>query len=155
MYTWYFAKVFGPGFNDDMKKLRRGSHRHDWQQLIIWLKPQMENASKAEDFDFESISYSTPNGYVKGGKLPDGSTHPSVTYQKDSDKLHGLVYPGSKGSEQKLIAWDKFTPQARAAINDWTNWFDGYEMKYLPIIPTSFKPPFSDKEFEKHLQAAS
>jgi len=138
MYAWYFPR------NTNKRDKSGKAHRHDWQQVVVWLQSKAPATSR-EHYSIHHISYSSAGGYAKtlspalmSNSVIYNDTWPLVSYQGGQ----GLDATIHKGSEQSLLLWDyNFTPAAKAAINN----------------PKNFnwnQAPFSDAKFDEHLKQA-
>ncbi|MGX4645054.1 NPP1 family protein [Holzapfeliella sp. JNUCC 80] len=112
MYSWYFPK--------DEPDSRIGGHRHDWENIVVWLDNPANKSPKVL-----KVSYSAHGGYTSygySGKTFNGTT-PLVGYDnmKPVPKFvdHSLSPSnGQIGGSQPLIGWDDLTPAARNALNN-------------------------------------
>ncbi|XWW93648.1 hypothetical protein V2A60_001583 [Cordyceps javanica] len=105
MYAWYMPKdqnVDGPG---------NLGHRHEWENIIVWLSSDKDNA------EYKGVSYSGHGGYSfeKDKKYLDGS-RPKIMYLTKG-KNHELEVGTKKGGEQPMIAWESMSDAARSSLN--------------------------------------
>ena len=100
MYAWYFPKD-------------AGAHRHDWEDIVVWLSDRTNSARVL------GISYSEHGSYSrKRGNSPLDGSHPTVLY--DSDGTSHRMFPEKriKGSMQPLINYAQIPDQAHIALRD-------------------------------------
>ena len=106
MYSWYFPK--------DMPRDGTGGHRHDWEQIVVWLSEQ------SLDAEVKGVSFSSHGGWLKrtAAKVDFDGDHPKVKYFRIAGLLnHGLDTTKVKGGQQPLINWPQLTLKARDALN--------------------------------------
>lgn len=162
MYSWYFLKIQDGGIFGSSK-------RHDWQQIVVWLSSRNEGKT-AEDFGIDQVSYSRPDGYKKTGSpslVQNSTTNPLVLYEqvgaeKKLPLSRGLnmissnnTPQGKHGWEawtppQEMVAWEKFTPKARAGVNE--NNYPRLKMKTAPF--SDDENYYHENVFVTHLKAA-
>lgn len=126
MYSWYFPK--------DVPVVCSG-HRHDWENIVIWLSEESESAK------YVGLAVSKHGGY---DHYPQGSSkvtwegdRPFITYTRELLLNHHPAVTNKKGDEQPLIAWEKLSNAAWDALQAY-NFGDA-------------NLSFSDKNFEKLL----
>ncbi|KAM4060416.1 necrosis inducing protein (NPP1) domain-containing protein [Hirsutella rhossiliensis] len=105
MYSWYFPK--------DVPVVCSG-HRHDWENIVIWLSERSESAK------YIGIAMSKHGDYVH---YPQGShdvtwegDRPFISYTRELLFDHHPSTTTKKGDEQPLIAWEKLTKLAWDAL---------------------------------------
>lgn len=160
MYAWYFPMIY----EDETRK-----KTHDWQQIVVWLSVR-NKGENAQDYDINQVSYSRPDGYMKTSSptLRQNSTSPIAVYQflwwtglltphkrglaPWSDKLASDVVKDIWGTwtpPQLMIAWEKFTPEAKKAVSDHANFggniapFSDHPGTFLSHLNASFYPTAS------------
>ncbi len=104
MYSWYFPKDGGVG-----------GHRHDWEEVVIWVKGDT----------FLAAAYSGHGDYQlqKAGQDNNfyGGTHLKVKYKRTGFLgifNHSLMPTGHNGGTQPLVQWGWMPTAARNAINN-------------------------------------
>ena len=122
MYSWYMPK--------DEPVLDVGGHRHDWENIIVWLTSQSDSAT------VRGVAISAHGDYQKVAGHFDG-TRPNIGYISYGAVNHQLIDDTTKGGEQPLIAWESMTDAARAGISG-TDW-------------GSATPSFRDDNFQSYL----
>lgn len=106
MYSWYFPK--------DMPRDGTGGHRHDWEQIVVWLSEQTLDAKVT------GVSFSSHSGWkkYKPAQVDFDNDHPKVKYFRIADLLnHGLDTTIEKGGQQPLVNWPQLTKKARDTLN--------------------------------------
>ncbi|MCL0330678.1 NPP1 family protein [Apilactobacillus xinyiensis] len=111
MYSWYFPK--------DEPDTHIGGHRHDWENIVVWLdNPSNKNPKVLK------ISYSAHGGYKSYGysdKTFRGN-NPLVAYGNTTSlgiMDHSLMPAYNQvGGQQPLIDWNDLTPAARNALTN-------------------------------------
>ncbi|RKF21160.1 necrosis-inducing protein [Altericroceibacterium spongiae] len=101
MYAWYFPK-------DQV----RDGHRHDWENVVVWLSACSETAN------IVAVSYSAHGGYTSTTSPPLDGFHSKVKYYTNGITHHQLGSTDSEGTEQPLIHWEKLPDVARDALID-------------------------------------
>jgi len=108
MYSWYFPKdMHHDGLSLD-------SHRHDWEQIVVWL------SSQSLDARVTGVSFSSHKGWVKhaADKADFDNDHPKVKYFRvDKTRNHSLDKTSAKGGQQPLINWPQMSVAARDELN--------------------------------------
>lgn len=108
MYAWYFPKdqnVDGPG---------NGGHRHDWENVVVWL------SSCDEDARVNAVSYSDHRVYIKTTAPQMEGTHPLVAYLQNPFPLdHSLAGTSTRGGMQPAVSWEGLTEAARYTLNSY------------------------------------
>ena len=101
MYSWYMPKDSPP---DGL------GHRHDWENIVVWL------SSQSEDATVRGVAISAHGEYqkVKGNFA---GTRPKIGYISIWPVNHQLVDTPEQGGEQPLIAWDSMTDEARKTLD--------------------------------------
>jgi len=131
MYSWFFPYV-----RDSVWK----SKADDWQQIVVWVSGQGTDATK---YQISHIAYSQPDHYKK--EEYKGPKNPLVRYEKMGHKGgmdgRGLSRTLDPGWPYKMVAWEKFTEHAKAALRN--------------NFPGDYTAPFSDSQFGGHIDAAS
>lgn len=125
MYSWYMPK--------DEPSSGLG-HRHDWENIVVWLSSQSESAS------ILGVAISAHGDYQKETSPPLDGTRPKIGYISYWPLDHQLIATDTQGGEQPLIAWGSMTQAARDAIET-----------------TDFgaaTPSFRDSNFESYLAKA-
>lgn len=117
MYSWYFPK--------DMPVDGTGGHRHDWEQIVVWL------SSQSLDARVTGVSFSSHSGWNKytANNVDFDDDHPKVEYSRMIFQNHGLDKTIFKGGQQPLINWPQMTVKAREALTN-TN-FGKASVKFL------------------------
>lgn len=124
MYSWYMPK--------DSPSSGLG-HRHDWENIVVWLSSQSESAT------VRGVAISAHGDYQKVSGHFSG-TRPLIGYISIWPVNHQLIDTVEQGGQQPLIAWESLTPAARSAIEI-----------------TSFgsaTPSFRDNNFQSYLEKA-
>ena len=85
-------------------------HRHDWENIIVWLSAQSESAT------VRGVAISAHGGYQKETDAPFDGSRPKIGYISYWPVDHQLIATSDEGGEQPLIAWDSMTDAARNAI---------------------------------------
>lgn len=124
MYSWYMPK--------DSPSSGLG-HRHDWENVVVWLTSQSESAT------VRGVAISAHGEYQKVAGHFTGS-RPRIGYISIWPVNHQLIDTVEQGGEQPLIAWDSLTPAARSAIES-TDFGDA-------------TPSFRDSNFNNYLTDA-
>ncbi|KAF1837137.1 NPP1-domain-containing protein [Decorospora gaudefroyi] len=101
MYSWYMPK--------DSPSSGLG-HRHDWENIVVWLSSASESAS------LRGIAISAHGDYQKTTSPPLAGSRPLIGYVSYWPVNHQLVATDTQGGQQPLVAWDSMTPAARQAI---------------------------------------
>jgi hypothetical protein len=122
MYSWYMPK--------DRPAVNVGGHRHDWENVIVWLSSQSESAT------VRGVAISAHGEYQKVAGHFDG-TRPLIGYISFVAVNHQLIDETTKGGQQPLIAWESMTDAGRSGIAN-TNW-------------ESATPSFRDDNFQSYL----
>ncbi|OAL45737.1 necrosis-and ethylene-inducing protein-like protein 1 precursor [Pyrenochaeta sp. DS3sAY3a] len=125
MYSWYFPK--------DSPSSGLG-HRHDWENVVVWLSSQSESAT------IRGVAISAHGDYQKEASPPFSGTRPLIGYMSVWPVNHQLIATDKQGGEQPLIAWESMTAAARNAIE--TTDFG------------SATPSFRDNNFQSYLADA-
>lgn len=121
MYSWYMPK--------DSPSSGLG-HRHDWENIIVWLTSQSETATVRGVAISAHGDYQKVSGHFAG-------TRPKIGYISYWPVDHQLIDTDDQGGEQPLIAWDSMTAAARSAI-EMTDFGDA-------------TPSFRDSNFQTYL----
>ncbi|WP_443748573.1 NPP1 family protein [Asticcacaulis solisilvae] len=100
MYAWYFPK-------DQVI----AGHRHDWENIVVWLSSCSTSATVVQ------VSYSQHSSYEKLTTPPMNGTHPKVRYFTDGITDHTVGDTTTVGGTQPLIGWTNLTDAARTALN--------------------------------------
>lgn len=124
MYSWYMPK---DSPSDGL------GHRHDWENIVVWL------SSASEDASVRGVAISAHGEYQKKDGHFEGS-RPKIGYISIWPVNHQLVDTEKQGGEQPLVAWESLTEEARAAIES-TDF-------------GSATPSFRDGNFESYLEDA-
>ena len=109
-------------------------HRHDWENCVVWLSSASTTAT------LRGVAASAHGGYQKETSPPLEGTHPKIGYQAFWPVNHQLIFTGTLGGQQPLIAWDSMTAAARSAIEN-TDF-------------GSATPSFRDSNFQNYLADA-
>jgi len=125
MYSWYMPK--------DSPSSGLG-HRHDWENIVVWLSSQSETAT------LRGVAISAHGDYQKETNPPRNGNRPKIGYVSMWPVNHQLIASDTQGGEQPLIAWESLTPAARSAIE--TTDFG------------SATPSFRDNNFQSYLASA-
>ena len=99
MYSWYFPK-------DQVI----GGHRHDWEDIVLWLSECTVNAR------VNAIAYSGHGGYQKTTRVYMNGSNPLVEYGTDGILDHQLFATDQSGGFQPGIRWLGLTAAARTAL---------------------------------------
>ncbi|RSL97620.1 hypothetical protein CDV31_012946 [Fusarium ambrosium] len=126
MYSWYFPK--------DSPSSGLG-HRHDWENLVIWLSSQSTSASVV------AMSVSQHSGYETRTSGTFSGNSPLAGYTASWPVNHHIVFTSEQGGQQPLIAWESLTDAARTALTN-TDFGDA-------------NVPFKDGNFDNNLGKAS
>lgn len=126
MYSWYFPK--------DSPSTGLG-HRHDWENLVIWLSSQSTSASVV------GMSVSQHSGYEARTSGTFSGNSPLAGYTASWPVNHHIVFTNEKGGQQPLIAWESLTDAARTALTN-TDFGDA-------------NVPFKDDNFDRNLGKAA
>jgi hypothetical protein len=105
-------------------------HRHDWENVIVWLSAQSTSATVT------GVAISAHGDYQKVAGHFAG-TRPKIGYISIWPINHQLIDTIEQGGEQPLIAWDSLTAAARSAIEN-TDFGDA-------------TPSFRDSNFQNYL----
>ena len=100
MYAWYFPK-------DQVIS----GHRHDWENIVLWLSECSVNAR------VNAISYSGHGAYNKTTNVPMNGSNPLVEYGTNGILDHQLFWTNQSGGFQPAIRWLGLTGAARNALN--------------------------------------
>jgi hypothetical protein len=114
----------------DRPAVNVGGHRHDWENVIVWLSSQSESAT------VRGVAISAHGEYQKVAGHFDG-TRPLIGYISFVAVNHQLIDETTKGGQQPLIAWESMTDAGRSGIAN-TNW-------------ESATPSFRDDNFQSYL----
>ncbi|CAM1503998.1 Fc.00g015890.m01.CDS01 [Cosmosporella sp. VM-42] len=125
MYSWYMPK---DSPSDGL------GHRHDWENVIIWLSGESESASVV------GMAVSQHGGYDKSSSGTFSGNSPLVGYISYWPVNHQMIFTEKRGGQQPLIAWESLTGAARAALEN-TDFGDA-------------SVPFKDSYFDTKLAAA-
>ncbi|KAF1916439.1 necrosis inducing protein-domain-containing protein [Ampelomyces quisqualis] len=125
MYSWYMPK--------DSPSSGLG-HRHDWENIVVWLSSASETAS------LRGVAISAHGEYQKVTSPPLDGTRPKIGYMSIWPVNHQLIASDRKGGEQPAVAWESMSPAARGAIES-TNF-------------GSATPSFRDGNFQNYLANA-
>lgn len=125
MYSWYMPK---DSPSDGL------GHRHDWENIVVWLSSQSETAT------VRGVAISAHGEYQKESSPPFDGTRPKIGYISYWPVNHQLIATDDKGGEQPLIAWESMTQAARTAIEN-TDFGDA-------------TPSFRDSNFQTYLADA-
>ena len=125
MYSWYMPK--------DSPSSGLG-HRHDWENIVVWLSSQSETAT------VRGVAISAHGEYQKENSPPFSGTRPKIGYISIWPVNHQLIPTDKQGGEQPLIAWESMTSAARSAIEN-TDF-------------GSATPSFRDSNFQSYLADA-
>ncbi|KAJ4364189.1 hypothetical protein N0V83_009645 [Neocucurbitaria cava] len=125
MYSWYMPK--------DEPSSGLG-HRHDWENIVVWLSSQSTTAT------VRGVAISAHGSYQKESSAPFAGTRPKIGYISIWPVNHQLIASEEQGGEQPLIAWESMTAAARSAIE--TTDFG------------SATPSFRDSNFQSYLADA-
>ncbi|PHH59694.1 hypothetical protein CDD81_2666 [Ophiocordyceps australis] len=127
MYTWYFPK--------DVPVVCSG-HRHDWENIVIWLS---ERSESAKYIGLAISKHGDYNHYPQGSKdVTWEGDRPLITYTRELLFDHHPAVTSKKGGEQPLIAWEKLPNNAWDALQ-------AYDFGAADLS-------FSDKNFDGLLQ---
>ncbi|KAF2731954.1 NPP1-domain-containing protein [Polyplosphaeria fusca] len=102
MYSWYMPK--------DSPSSGLG-HRHDWENVIVWLDSQSESAKVRGVAISAHGEYQKVDGHFSGSR-------PRIGYISIWPVNHQLIDTVEQGGQQPLIAWDSMTSAARSAIEN-------------------------------------
>lgn len=125
MYSWYMPK--------DSPSSGLG-HRHDWENVVVWLSSQSESAT------LRGVAISAHGDYQKETSPLMSGTRPKIGYMSIWPVNHQLIASDKQGGEQPAIAWESMTAAARSAIEN-TNFGDA-------------TPSFRDSNFQNYLAEA-
>ncbi|KAJ4331071.1 hypothetical protein N0V95_009949 [Ascochyta clinopodiicola] len=125
MYSWYMPK--------DSPSTGLG-HRHDWENIVVWLSAQSESATVT------GVAISAHGDYQKEASPPFQGTSPKIGYISYYPVNHQLISTSDLGGQQPLIAWDSMTAAARTALEN-TDF-------------GSATPSFRDSNFQSYLSDA-
>ncbi|KAL1651086.1 hypothetical protein SLS61_005604 [Didymella pomorum] len=125
MYSWYMPK--------DSPSSGLG-HRHDWENIVVWLSAQSTSAS------ITGVAISAHGDYQKDSSPDLQGTSPKIGYISYFPVNHQLIATSDLGGQQPLIAWDSMTAAARTAIEN-TDF-------------GSATPSFRDSNFQSYLADA-
>jgi hypothetical protein len=103
MYSWYMPK--------DSPSSGLG-HRHDWENIVVWLSAQSTSAS------ITGVAISAHGDYQKDSSPDLQGTSPKIGYISYFPVNHQLIATSDLGGQQPLIAWDSMTAAARTAIEN-------------------------------------
>lgn len=109
-------------------------HRHDWENIVVWLSDQSNTAS------LRGVAISAHGEYQKETNPPRSGDRPRIGYISIWPVNHQLIATNKQGGEQPLIAWESMTPAARSAIEN-TDF-------------GSATPSFRDNNFQTYLASA-
>jgi len=99
MYAWYFPK-------DQVIS----GHRHDWENIVLWLSECTVNAR------VNAISYSGHGAYDKYTNVPMNGSNPLVEYGTNGILNHQMFRTDKSGGFQPGIRWLGLTAAARYAL---------------------------------------
>ncbi|KAH7272222.1 hypothetical protein FSOLCH5_007130 [Fusarium solani] len=126
MYSWYMPK--------DSPSTGLG-HRHDWENIVIWLSSQSTSASVV------GMAVSQHSGYEARTSGTFSGNSPLAGYTASWPVNHHIVFTNEKGGQQPLVAWESLTDAARTALTN-TDFGDA-------------NVPFKDDNFDRNLGKAA
>jgi len=85
-------------------------HRHDWENIVVWLSSQSPSAT------IVGMAVSRHGGYGTSTTPNLVGTSPLAGYESFWPVNHQLVFTSIQGGQQPLIAWESLTDAARAAL---------------------------------------
>lgn len=125
LYGWYMPK---DSPSDGL------GHRHDWENAVIWLSEESEDATVL------GMAVSQHGGYDKSDTGTFSGDSPLVGYISIWPVNHQMIFTSDKGGQQPLIAWESLTDAARTALTN-TDFGDA-------------NVPMKDANFEARLEDA-
>lgn len=118
MYSWYFPK--------DSPASGLG-HRHDWENIVVWLSEQSESASLL------GVAASAHGEYATSTTPELEGDAPLIEYISYFPVNHQLDSTESRGGQQPLVAWESLPEAAQQALAN-TDWGDAN----VPFIEANF-----------------
>jgi hypothetical protein len=147
MYAWYFPKDQPAGTAIENPSDDTGAHRHDWEEVVVWLTDNTENA------ELLGLAWSQHGEYkkdtvekLKADSRLDGD-HPLVRYYTVSAKNHALTLTSDKGGSQPVIHWPNLTKKAQDALNS-----ADYERA---VVPFKGADDDDNSKFKEKIRAAA
>lgn len=121
MYAWYMPR--DATWTEKIKK--NAGHRHEWENVIVWLKSPKPNAK------IVGVSLSAHGGYKYHKKYKlnfESKTHTYVKYSQPFDNVrNNQLLKGNDddpGVRQPLVAWDSLSDEQKLVM-DTPNAFGG------------------------------
>ena len=125
-----------------MDRKEAAGHIHDWEQTIVWLDGERDQAK------IEAVSPSGHGGF-KTYPIDDFNvkgTHPLIEYDQAFDKIrnHQLLEGDEDevGQLQKIVAWTEMSDVMRKNLN-------------TPKVFNGCTPGVVDSDFSRFLEAAA
>lgn len=129
MYSWYMPK------DQTIDGVSTGAHRHDWENVVIWLSDATSAATVVGGAASGHGSFKKTTGALPGGDTPQ------VEYFASFPTNHELQFTDTVGVQLAVSDWDALPTAAKTALQ--TTDFG------------SASVPFKDGSFESNLAKAA